>query len=345
MPSIKIGIIGAGSIVRDRHLPGLAAIPEVEIAAVCNRTRASAERVASEYHIPQVVTDWHEVIAMPDVDAVLIGATPYLHCAASCAALAAGKHVLCQARMAMNVGEARQMLRASHSARGKVAMLVPGPMALPAEPYLRHLLAEGYLGRPYLVRVQALSAAYADPSAPLHWRQSPELSGVNTMTVGIYNEVVQRLIGDTMSLIATGTVSIPERIDPTSGMTRAVEYPDTLTIAAHMASGAQAVYQFSEVVRHPPSQRIEIYGSEGTLVWDVGERQLYGARAGEATLQPLPIPDDMRGGWQVEAIFIAGIREGKPVWPTFEDGLKYMTFTEAARQSAATGRAVTLAAL
>jgi predicted dehydrogenase len=345
MSPIQIGIIGAGGIVRDRHLPGLAAIPDVAVTVVCNRTRATAERVAAEHNIPRVVSDWHEVVAMPEVDAVLIGATPYLHCAATCAALAAGKHVLCQARMAMNVAEARLMLEAARAARGRVAMLVPGPMALAAEPYIKHLLAEGYLGRPYLVRVQALGSAYADPAAPLHWRQTREISGVNTLTVGIYAEIVQRLLGDTVSLIASGTVSVPERVDPSSGMRRAVEYPDSLTIVAHMASGAQAVYAFSEVVRHPPSQRIEIYGSDGSLAWDVNEGQLYGARANEPGWQPLPIPEDMRGGWQVEAIFVAAIREGKPAWPTFEDGLKYMTFTEAAIQSGVSGRAVTLAAL
>jgi predicted dehydrogenase len=59
----------------------------------------------------------------------------------------------------------------------------------------------------------------------------------------------------------------------------------------------------------------------------------------------MPIPENLRSGWQVEAIFIAGIREGTPVWPTSEDGLKSMTFTEAAVQSAKTGHAVTLASL
>jgi predicted dehydrogenase len=193
--------------------------------------------------------------------------------------------------------------------------------------------------------VQALTSSYADPAAPLHWRQKRELSGVNTITVGIYNEIVQRLVGDTLSVSAYGTVNIAERPDPESGDARPVEYPDSLTIAAQMSNGAHAVYQFSEVVRHPPPQRIELYGSDGSLVWDVGEQRLYGARAGERGLQALPIPDDRRGGWQVEAIFTAGIREGTPVWPTFEDGLKYMTFTEAVVQSARTGHAITLSAV
>ena len=345
MARLKVGIIGAGGIARHRHLPGLAALAGVEIAVVCNRTRATAEQVAAEYGIPRVVTDWHEVIAMPDVAAVVIAATPYLHCPATCEALAAGKHVLCQARMAMNVSEARQMLAASRAAPGLVAVLVPGPMALPAEPYLQRLLREGTLGQPYLIRVQALGSAYADPAAPLHWRQMPEVSGLNTLTVGIYNEIIQRWFGDTLSVTAAATTSIPQRVDPGSGAPRAVEIPDTLTIAARMANGAQAVYEFSEVARHAPGQRIEMYGSDGVLVWDVNEQQLYGARSGDAGLQVMPIPDNMRGAWRVEADFVAGVLEGKPVWPTFEDGVKYMTFTEAARQSAATGRTVTLAAL
>jgi predicted dehydrogenase len=345
MATIKVGIIGAGSIARQRHLPGLRALPEVELTVVCNRSRAAAEQVAAEFGIPAAVTDWHEVIARPDVEAVVIGAPPYLHCLATCAALAAGKHVLCQARMAMNVAEARQMLAAARASPRLATMLVPAPLALPAEAYVQQLLAEGYLGQLRLLRVQALGSAYADPAEPLHWRQTLEISGVNTLTVGIYNEIVQRWFGDTLRLTAIGTASVPQRVDPVSGLQRAVEYPDTLTIAAQMSNGAQAAYEFSEVVRHPPAQRLEMYGSDGTLVWDVGEQQLYGAQTGQAGLPALPIPDDLRGKWQVEADFVAAIRQGRAVWPTFEDGLKYMTFTEAAVQSAATGRAVSLAAL
>jgi predicted dehydrogenase len=345
MATTKIGIIGAGGIARQRHLPGFKALPDAEVVVVCNRTRETAALAAADFGIAHVVTDWHEVIEMPEVEAVVIAAPPYLHCQATVAALAAGKHVLCQARMAMNLAEAREMHTAAQAAPNLVTMLVPGPMILEAEPYLTKLLGEGFIGKPILVRLQALGSSFADPNAPLHWRQTPELSGVNTLTVGIYAEILRRLLGDTVRLSATGTISVPQRADLHTGAMRAVTYPDTLTVTAQMENGAQAVYEFSEVVRHPPGHRLEIYGDQGTLIYDVGSKMMYGARAGAANLQVLPIPDDLRGRWAVEEIFVAGIRAGAPVWPSFTDGVQYMTFTEAAGQSAAAGREVTLAAL
>src|SRR5947208_15698766 len=106
---IRLGIIGAGGIVRSRHYPGLKQIPGVEIAVICNRTRESAEKAAADFGVREVRTDWREVVAMPDLDAILIGTTPHLHAEITMAALDAGKHVFCQARMARSYAEARAM--------------------------------------------------------------------------------------------------------------------------------------------------------------------------------------------------------------------------------------------
>jgi hypothetical protein len=73
---IKVGIIGAGDIVCNRHLPNLRKIEGVEIVAVCNRTSESAERVAADYDIPRIYKNWRDLIRQKDVDAVFIGTPP-----------------------------------------------------------------------------------------------------------------------------------------------------------------------------------------------------------------------------------------------------------------------------
>ena len=107
---LRIGIIGAGQIARSRHLPGFRKLSGVRIAGVCNRHRDSAARVAREFDIPRVYGNWEEMIQDREIDAVVIGAWPYLHCPVTLAALDAGKHVLTQARMAMNARESQRML-------------------------------------------------------------------------------------------------------------------------------------------------------------------------------------------------------------------------------------------
>ena len=108
---IRVGLIGAGANTRSRHIPGLQKIPGVEIVAVCNRRPASTAAVAQEFQVPRTFDHWQELVADGEVDAIVIGTWPYLHCPITLAALEAGKHVLTEARMSMNAAEARQMLR------------------------------------------------------------------------------------------------------------------------------------------------------------------------------------------------------------------------------------------
>src|SRR5215510_3114905 len=112
--TIRVGLIGAGANTKLRHIPGLRAVPGVEVVAVCNRRPESTASVAREHSIPRTCSAWEEVVASPDVDAVVVGTWPYLHCPITLAALEAGKHVLTEARMSLNAAEAHRMLEASH---------------------------------------------------------------------------------------------------------------------------------------------------------------------------------------------------------------------------------------
>src|SRR4051812_19587050 len=134
---LRLGIVGAGQITRTRHLPGFRKIPGVRIMGVCNRHRDSAARVAREYDIPRVYANWEELIHDREIDAVLIGAWPNLHSQVTLAALDSGKHVLTQARMAMNAREAQRMLDKSRECPSLTAMIVPSPYGLAGEQFVR----------------------------------------------------------------------------------------------------------------------------------------------------------------------------------------------------------------
>ena len=104
--------LGAGWVVRNRHLPALKRIPEADVRLIWSRAPGRAHDAAVEFGIPKVATRWQDITTSPDVDAVVVATPPVLHCAVTLAALKAGKHVLCQARMARNLSEAREMLQA-----------------------------------------------------------------------------------------------------------------------------------------------------------------------------------------------------------------------------------------
>ncbi|MDQ7990607.1 MAG: Gfo/Idh/MocA family oxidoreductase [Candidatus Dactylopiibacterium sp.] len=338
--ALRIGIVGAGANTRDRHIPGLRAQAGVDIVAVANRTPASSQRAAAELGIARAAPDWRALVADPDIDAVVIGTWPYLHCPVTLAALAAGKHVLCEARMAMNAEEAQRMLAAARARPDRVAQLVPAPFTLGVDRCVQRLLREGFLGRLLAIEVRVADGHFADPAAPLNWRQDAEYSGLNVMTLGIWYECLMRWVGEAQGVMALGRSCVAQRVDE-HGRLRAVRVPDYLGVLATMACGAQASFSVSAVSGLVRQGEILLCGSEGTLRFADGV--LYGARRGDDGLRPLEVRTDEAGGWRVEEEFVRAIRGLEAVSHTrFEDGLKYMQFTQAVAQSMAERREIAL---
>ena len=122
---IGIGMVGAGSIARARHVPGFKAIPGVELVGVVNRSPDSSEQAANDLGFARTYETWRALVDDPAVDAVVVATWPYLHAPVTLAALDAGKHVLTQARMAMDSDEAAGMLGASLDHPELTTMIVP----------------------------------------------------------------------------------------------------------------------------------------------------------------------------------------------------------------------------
>ena len=336
---IRVGIVGAGANTRDRHIPGLQAIAGVEIVSVCNRSAESSNRVAEQFGIPTTYAHWNELVEAPDTNAIVIGTWPYLHCQATLAALAAGKHVLCEARMAMNATEAWEMYGAAQANPHLVVQIVPSPMTLRVDATLQRLIASGYLGDLLAIEVR-VGGDFLDAAAPLHWRQDFDLSGFNIMSMGIWYEAVLRWVGEATRVQAMGKIFTRMRTDK-SGTPRTVRVPEHVDVVADMACGAQLHMQVSSVTGLAGAPEAFLFGSEGTL--RVAADTLYGGKRGDADLQEVPIPAEEAGGWRVEEEFINAIRGLEKVTHTTpQAGMKYMEFTEAVTRSMQTGQAIDL---
>ena len=343
--TIRVGFIGAGKNTRERHIPGFQKCEGVECVAVANRTKESGERVAKEFGIARAYADWRELLRAPDVDAVCIGTWPYAHREITEAALAAGKHVLCEARMAMNAAEGRSMLAASRKAPKLVAQLVPAPQTLEVDSTIKRLLGEGFVGDVLAVEIQAAQGSFVDAETPLHWRQDVRVSGPNVLTMGIWYETLVRWLGPARQVMAMTKIAVPKRRDE-SGAMQEVKIPDHVEILTTLNNGAIAHMRFSAVTALGPASEAWIFGTDGTLRVEVGARRVSGGRRGDKTLAEIPIPAAQRIGWRVEEEFVNAIRGREKVTHTnFEDGVRYMEFTDAVAKSAATGQAVQIAEL
>ena len=337
---VRIGIIGAGGIFRSRHFPGLAKVDNAEVVAICNRSEESGRKIADEFGLkPDLMTDADALIARDDVDAVMIGTWPYKHCEFVLKALDAGKHAFVQARMAMNLREAK-MMYAKAQETGLVTQICPSPMGMKGDWFMRRLIKEGYLGDIYNVYTRSFSGGNSDPSDPLHWRQVARYSGLNALNMGILVEVVHRWFGHMQTISAQTETFIKERA--TENGTGPVERPDTVSITGKMENGATAAFLFSAVARFGMDPQVEAYGSEGTLIYKLGSNTILGGKAGDDGLKEIEIPDDEAREWTVEKDFVDAINGGEQGDTSFYDGVKYMEFTEAVARSVERGAVVNL---
>lgn len=333
--TLRIGIIGAGANTRAKHIPLLQAISGVEILQVCNRSEDSSRRAANDFGIPHIAARWEDLVANPDLDAVVIGTWPYLHAPITLASLAAGKHVLSEARMAMNASEAKRMLDASLARPELVAMVVPSPFTLPWDKTIRRLLNEGAIGTLLHVDVFANSRAFFQPDRPMTWRDDRSLSGLNTQMLGIYYEAMVRWTGHVrLPVQASARIHATSRSD-TQGRQHPVHIPDHLDVLGEFESGATLHMRCSQITGACPTPNdFLLYGSQGTLRLDLTKNELHLLKP-EGREEPVHIAEEERGAWRVEEEFINAIRGLEPVTHTpFAEGLRYMQFTEAVAHAA-----------
>jgi predicted dehydrogenase len=336
---IRIGFVGAGTNTCKMHIPGFQAIKGVELVGVCNRSRGSAQQVADQFKIPLVFDRWQDLVASADINAIVIGTWPYMHCPVTLAALERNKHVLCEARMAMNAREAHLMHETALECPDLVTQVVPSPFTLGVDRTIQRLIAEDYLGEPLAIEVRA-STGFMDRGSPLNWRQDHELSGMNIMTLGIWYEALMRWVGHAEHVQAQGRSFVRMRMDE-KGRKRAVRIPEHLNVHAGMECGALAHFQISSVAGLQGPAQAWLYGEQGTILYREGK--LFTGRPGDENLQFMEVPEDASQSWRVEEEFIDAIRGGAPVvLTTFSDGVKYMEFTEAVNRSMAGGEIINL---
>ena len=340
---VRLGIIGAGTNMTVRHIPNFQALEEIEITGVCNRSLESSQKVAAQFNIPKVYNNWLELVNDPEIDAVAIGTWPYMHCPVTIASIRANKHVLCEARMAMNAREAYQMAAAATQKPNLICQVVPSPITLRVDKHVKKLIFEDYLGEILAIEIED-GGSFLDYDAPLHWRQDIDLSGHNMMSLGIWYEALMRWVGDSKKVMAMGKTFVQMRKDNNHGDYKTVQIPEHVDVIADMACGALAHIRISAVTGLAKQPDAVLYGSKGTLRF--ASDKLYGGKKGDKKLKEIQIPFEEEGRWRVEEEFINAIKGRESVTnTTFNDGLKYMVFTDAVFQSIETGMPVILSEL
>lgn len=349
MKPLGIAIVGCGGITLQNHLPGIALCPEAKVVALCDNNAATLERASRETGISVTSTDYTQIVQRDDVQAVIIATPNVTHAPVALAAIAAGKHVLCEKPIAMNYAEARQMAEAADAA-GVRHMTAFTYRFVPAMRYLGHLIARGDLGEPYHFR----SCRLQDwGTRNLGWRQVKALAGTGELGDMLSHRIdfAQHLVGPVKRLVA----NTKRLVDSREGNPSDLE--DWVAILAEFEGGATGVLESSKLASgRNESWRsldyVELNGSAGTFEFTTGKwNELQHGKLGGPGLAPLAVPRefwtwpgsprDPGAGDPLVTFrydqafeFIDAIRNQRPCTPSFHDGARTQAVMDAAIRSA-----------
>jgi predicted dehydrogenase len=347
--TLKIGLIGTG-FGKSTQMPGFEARDDVKVVAVCSRRLAKARALADEFHIPAAYDDYRAMLAREGLDIVSIVTPTYLHQEMTLAALAAGVHVLCEKPMAMNVAEAHAMCDAARSAR-RIGMIDHEFRYIAGRAAMKQLIDEGYIGKPYHLSIHAFTAMRADPQRAFNWWSEAEKGGGLLGAIGShFTDAIRVFLGEIESVCGFVDTRITRRPDG-DGVLRSVTSDDNCAFLARVKGGATASVHLSSVTRPGMGERIQLAGSEGSLMLD-GSGKLWGGHGADAHLLELEIPEALKpegagliGPFKLLlARLVDGVRRmdagealdgAAAISPSFEDGLKVQRVLDGVRASSA----------
>jgi predicted dehydrogenase len=255
-----------------------------QMAVVAGRDEANVAAAAAKLGWSEHTTDWHELIAREDIDLIDICTPGNTHAEIALAALAAGKHVLCEKPLANTVAEAREMATAAAQARTRGVRSACGfnYRRVPAVTLMRQMVEAGRIGDIRHVRAVYLQDWIVDPQFPLVWRLRKEIAGSGALgDIGAHIiDLTQYVTGQSITTVSALTETfVKQRPLPTasSGLsasgngsaTGEVTVDDAALFLARLSGGAVATYEATRFATGRKNAiRVELNGSLGSLVFD-----------------------------------------------------------------------------
>lgn len=324
---LKWGIIGCGAVTERKGGPALYSVEGSELVAVMRRDAVKAADFARRHGARRWYNKAEDLINDPEVNAVYVATPVYLHHTYTIQAAKAGKHVLCEKPMALNVRQCREMITVCRENRVKL-MIAYYRRTYPIVQEIKQLLDEGAIGEPMLVRIN-LTSYYnpVDTNAASEWRGDPAMSGGGVMfDVGSHRlDLMVYLLGEI------------ERVAAFSGRLHC-EYQseDSAVLSLKLVNGMHGAANFNWNVGSN-SDEFEIYGTEGKILarpLDLGHLEVH--RGKQVDIIELAPPKVTH--WGLVQNFVQAVNEAVPLLCSGEEGMKTNLIMEAAYRSAKTGK-------
>ncbi|WP_339911499.1 Gfo/Idh/MocA family oxidoreductase [Symmachiella dynata] len=257
MSQVGVALIGS-QFISTIHYESLQRVAAAEVRAVASRTEEHVRQFAEERGIPHWTTDYRELLKRDDIDMVVLGVPNYLHCEITVAAAQAGKHVVVEKPMAMNVAECDEMIAACHIAGVKL-MYAEELCFTPKYVRLKQLADEGALGDLFLIKQ---SEKHDGPHAPWFWDVEKSGGGV-MLDMGCHGiELARWMLGRPPITSVYCDLKLNMHADKTRG-------DDTSILIVDFEGGATAYIEESWAKLGGMDDRAEVHGTGGVAYADI----------------------------------------------------------------------------
>ena len=337
--------------------------PELcEVLGATSRVEEKAAAFAAQWGIPRVYPDWRVLLGDPQIDAVVICPPSGLTATLAKAAIAAGKHVLCEKPLGLTSVEAQE-LRVAAERSGRVHMVAFTFRFVPALRFLKRLVAEGHFGEIRHWRLSHITDLMLDPATPAAWRNQRDHAGAGVLAdMGSHGiDCARYLLGEIAAVSATSRLYVRQRPSAAGQGTVPVDADDACSFTAEFANGAIGTFDLNRAVAgrggsgRANYQSVEIHGTGGTAVYELShpfELQISLGPAMTRTQQwaraevPFdlqtylgsprnPRMDDPLLGYKLDqgVAFLKAIRGETQDYPTFRDGAEAQRVVDAVEEA------------
>lgn len=319
---VKIGVIGAGSFA-EHHLKELAKVTCAKVVAICDINKELADEKAKLFNIESVYYNHHDLLAREDIDAVTLPLPDQIHREIAVDSLKAGKHVLCEKPMALNLDDCKAMVKASKET-GKHLMVGQIGRYTPAFVKAKEILESGLIGDLFFIESE-YAHDYSKIGGQGGWRMTPErepIVGGGCHAV----DLIRMLAGD------------PEEVFAYANNMSLVDWPihDCTIGIMKFPSGVIGKVLTSTGCKRNYTMRSVIYGTKGTLVFDnkssfmqlyqeqfiPGETDSFLGHPQQSIALDIPVQVNNHNFAAEVTEFCECISEGKPIVSTAENGAK-----------------------
>ncbi len=341
MEMVRVGIIGCGMITARRHAPEYTENPRSQVVALYDADQERARELAAGYGA-KVYSTVEELAAAPDVDAVSICSPNYTHAQYSIMALQAGKHVLCEKPMALELEDTRRMMEAAEKA-GKILMIGHNQRLLPTHRKARELLHSGMIGK-----VLSIQSNFRHPG-PEYWsvnrsnstwffdKDKAHFGALGDL--GAHKlDIIRFLLDDEVEDICCETATLDKRYPDG----RLIDLEDNASAVFHMRSGVMGTMNVSWTNYGGEDNSTIVFGDKGVM-------KVFGDFAEDIVVE---LRDGTRVKYQVGTIstntrqlksgiiddFVDSIVTGRQPTVTGKDGHNTLAVIVAGKKSAAQRR-------